>query len=390
MVPALIAALVFPATAIAAPKLITVKSAVKWAEGTDTELFSVTSKAVVTVKNLTTTSSNIEVQARDFTGAILWAKSIDSGGDEVATAITADSQGNVWLAGNSAALASSDTATATANALNPDNVAIENTTPIRQDMRQLTIWKINEIGEVSENFNFAQSEISLVDAISVSPTGISVIASRESGPFLISTNIKGEFTKELKIGTAKTKLNSVVRLGDGTINLFGSSAEVLQGKKLAGREDGVLIKVSKSGAISSVVRSSAPKALRSWTSATSTLFLTGSVKSGKSTESAITKFSSAFAPTWTTRIASTGVQLAANGPNKSFYVALEPTAAIKGIAPVKLAKGQSVILQFDSKGLLIAAFTAPDLTQVKSLSYSQNGGLFIDSANGIFRVGAKK
>jgi hypothetical protein len=390
LVPALIAALVFPATAIAAPKLITVKSAVKWAEGTDTELFSVTSKAVVTVKNLTTTSSNIEVQARDFTGAILWAKSIDSGGDEVATAITADSQGNVWLAGNSAALASSDTATATANALNPDNVAIENTTPIRQDMRQLTIWKINEIGEVSENFNFAQSEISLVDAISVSPTGISVIASRESGPFLISTNIKGEFTKELKIGTAKTKLNSVVRLGDGTINLFGSSAEVLQGKKLAGREDGVLIKVSKSGAISSVVRSSAPKALRSWTSATSTLFLTGSVKSGKSTESAITKFSSAFAPTWTTRIASTGVQLAANGPNKSFYVALEPTAAIKGIAPVKLAKGQSVILQFDSKGLLIAAFTAPDLTQVKSLSYSQNGGLFIDSANGIFRVGAKK
>jgi hypothetical protein len=390
LVPALIAALVFPATAIAAPKLITVKSAVKWAEGTDTELFSVTSKAVVTVKNLTTTSSNIEVQARDFTGAILWAKSIDSGGDEVATAITADSQGNVWLAGNSAALASSDTATATANALNPDNVAIENTTPIRQDMRQLTIWKINEIGEVSENFNFAQSEISLVDAISVSPTGISVIASRESGPFLISTNIKGEFTKELKIGTAKTKLNSVVRLGDGTINLFGSSAEVLQGKKLAGREDGVLIKVSKSGAISSVVRSSAPKALRSWTSATSTLFLTGSVKSGKSTESAITKFSSAFAPTWTTRIASTGVQLAANGPNKSFYVALEPTAAIKGIAPVKLAKGQNVILQFDSKGLLIAAFTAPDLTQVKSLSYSQNGGLFIDSANGIFRVGAKK
>jgi hypothetical protein len=139
-----------------------------------------------------------------------------------------------------------------------------------------------------------------------------------------------------------------------------------------------------------VVRSSAPKALRSWTSATSTLFLTGSVKSGTSTESAITKFSSSFAPTWTTRIASTGVQLAANGPNKSFYVALEPTAAIKGLAPVKLAKGQSAILQFDSKGLLIAAFTSTDLTQVKSLSYSQIGGLFIDSANGIFRVGAAK
>ncbi len=390
LIPALIAALVFPATAIAAPKLATVKSAVKWAEGAGAELFTVTNKSVVTVENVVTTSSNIEIQARDFTGTILWAKSIDSGSDEVATAITSDSQGNIWMAGNSAAPAGLETSTTTANALNPDNVAIENTAPIRQDMRQLTIWKINEAGEVSDNFNFAQTEISLVDAISVSPTGISVIGSRESGPFLISASPKGVFGKELRIGTAKTKINSVVRLGDGTVNLFGSSAESLQGKKLAGREDGVLIKVSKTGSISSVVRSSAPKALRSWTSATSTLFLTGSVKSGTASESAITKFSSAFAPTWTTRIASTGVQQAANGPNKSFYVALEPTAAIKGLTPTKLAKGQSVILQFDSKGLLIAAFTSPELSQVKSISYSQIGGLFIDSANGIFRVGVTK
>jgi hypothetical protein len=382
--------LVFPATAIAAPKLATVKSAVKWAEIADTELFTVTNKAVVTIKNSVTTSLNIEIQARDFTGTTLWVKSIDSGSDEVATAITSDSQGNIWLAGNSAAFSGSDTSTAPVNALNPDNIAIENMTPIRQDMRQLTIWKINELGEIADSFKFAQSEISLADAISVSPTGISVIGSRDSGPFLISANLKGVFGKELKIGTAKTKLNSVIRSGDGTINLFGSSTEALQGKRLAGREDGVLIKVSKTGAISSVVRSSAPKALRSWTSATSTLLLTGSVKSGTSSESAITKFSSAFAPTWTTRIASTGLQLAANGPNKSFYVALEPTAAIKGLTPARLAKGQSVILQFDSKGLLIGAFTSPELSKVKSISYSQIGGLFIDSANGIFRVAAAK
>ena len=390
LVPTLIAALVLPVTAIAAPKLVTVKSAVEWAESADIELFTVTNKAVVTVKNVTTTSSNIEIQARDFTGAILWAKSIDSGSDEVATAITSDSQGNIWIAGNSAAPAGSETATTTANALNPDNVVIEDAIPTRQDMRQLTIWKIDEVGEVSDNFNFAQAAISLVDAISVSPTGISVIGSRESGPFLISASPKGVFGKEIRIGTAKTKINSVIRLGDGTVNLFGSSSEALKGKKLAGREDGVLIKVAKTGVISSVVRSSAPKAFRSWTSATSTLLLTGSVKSGTSSESAITKFSSAFAPTWTTRIASTGVQQAANGPNKSFYVALEPTAAIKGLAPTRLTKGQSVILQFDSKGLLIAAFTSPELSQVKSISYSQIGGLFIDSANGIFRVAATK
>ena len=257
-------------------------------------------------------------------------------------------------------------------------------------MRQLTLWKVSKAGEVTETLATLQNETSIVDAISISPTGISAIGSRESGPFLISTNIKGEFSKELKIGTAKTKLNSVVRLGDGTVNLFGSSTETLSGKKLVGREDGVLIKVSKAGAISSVVRSSAPRALRSWTSATSTLFLTGSVKSGTTSESAITKFTSSFAPTWTTRIASTGTTLAANGPAKSFYVALEPTAAIKGLAPIKLVKGQSFVLQFDSTGLLVGAFSAAEMSAVKAITFSAVGGLFLLTETGIFRVGVTK
>lgn len=387
---ALIAALVFPTTASAAPKLVAVKTAVKWAESMDIELFTVTAESVITVKNVLTDTSNIEIQARDFAGASRWSKTIDSGLDEVATAITADSQGNIWLAGNSAAVASADTATATGSALNPDNVEAENVTPLRQDMGQLTLWKLNKVGEVTETFSTNQSDISIVDAISISPTGISIIGSRESGPFLISANLKGEFSKELKIGTSKTKLKAVVRLGDGTINLFGSSTETLSGKKLVGREDGVLIKVSKLGAISSVVRSSAPRAQRSWTSATNTLFLTGSIKSGTTSQSAITKFTSSFTPTWTTRIASTGASLAANGPNKSFYAVLEPTGAIKGLAPLKLVKGQSLVLQFDSKGVLVGAFSAVEMSAVKAICFSAAGGLFLFSETGIFRVGAAK
>ena len=386
----LISALVFPTTAIAAPKLVTVKSAVKWAESAEVELFAVTAESVITLKNVLTNTSNIEIQARDFAGTSLWSKTIDSGSDEVATAIAADNQGNIWLAGNSALPASVETTTAVGGALNPDNVALENVTPLRQDMRQLTLWKISKVGEVIETFSSVQSAISIVEAISISATGISLIGSRESGPFLISTSLKGEFGRELKIGTAKTKLNSVVRLGDGTVNLFGSSTETLAGKKLVGREDGILIKVSKTGAIASVVRSSAPRAQRSWTSATSTLFLTGSVRAGTSSESAITKFTSSFTPTWTTRFASTGGTLASNGPNNSFYAVLEPTTAVKGLAPTKLVKGQSIVLQFDSKGLLINAFTAAELSQVKSTGFSAGGGLFLLTETGIFRVGAAK
>lgn len=390
LIPTLIIGLVFPATTSAAPKTVTAKGLVKWGESVDTELFAVTNKAVVTVKNIASATSDIEIQGKDFAGVALWTKTIDSGSDEVAAAITVDGQGNIWLAGHSAAEPNTETATAGVQALNPDNVALENVMPLRQDMRQLTLWKINEGGEVVERFTSVQDEISLVEAVAISPTGASIVGSRESGPFLISANLKGVFGRELKIGSAKTKINAVVRLGDGTVNLFGSSTETLAGKKLAGREDGVLIKVSRAGSISSVVRSSAPKAQRSWNSATSSLFLTGLVKSGTTTESAITKFTSAFAPTWTTRIASTGTTLASAGPNNSFYVALEPTGAVKGLAPIKLAKGQHLVLQFDSKGLLSNAFTSADLVQVKATGFSALGGLFLLANNAIFRVGGTK
>lgn len=387
---ALIAGLVFPTQVNAAPKPVSVKTIIKWGESADIELIAATADALVTVKNTASNSSNIEIQARDFAGTSLWTKIIDSGADEVATAITADSQGNIWLAGNSAGVVVADTTTATSGVLNPDNVITESSAPLRQDMRQLTLWKISKTGELTDTFSTTSTELLIVEAISASATGLSMIGIREAGSFVISANLRGLFTKELKIGTAKTKLNSIVRSGDGSINVFGSSAETLLGKKLAGREDGVLVKISKAGAITSVVRSSAPKALRSWTSATSALLLTGLVKSGTSTESAITKFTSAFAPTWTTRIASTGISLAASGPSNSFYVALEPTTAVKGLAPYKFSKGQNLLLQFDSKGLLIGAFSALEFTQAKAMVFSPNGGLFLLTEGGIFRVGAAK
>ena len=390
LLPTLFLALVVPPHADAAPKSVAVKAITKWGDAVGIELISATNKAVITAKNSFGASADIEVQARDFSGTALWSKTIDSGLDEVATAMAPDGQGNIWIAGNSAAPVVPDTSTVGSTGLNPDGVVVEAPIPQRPDMRLLTLWKLNSLGEIADKFTLLQSEISLVDAIAVSATGISILASRENGPLVISANLKGVFGKELKIGTAKTKLNAIVRSSDGSISVFGSSTETLGGKKLVGRDDGVLIKISKAGAIASVVRSSAPKGYRTWNSATSSLFLTGSVKSGAVTESAITKFTNTFAPTWTTRITSTGPALATSGPSNSFYVALEPSSAVKGLSNFKAVKGQSLVLQFDSKGAISNAFTVLDLNQVKAMVYSQEGGLFVATESSIFKVGASK
>ena len=178
----------------------------------------------------------------------------------------------------------------------------------------------------------------------------------------------------IPIGTSKTELNAVARNSDGTISLFGSSAETLAGKKVAGIRDGVLIKLSKSGAIASLVRSSVLKGSRSWISGDATNLLSGPVITGKNIETAITKFNSAFAPTWTLRIPSVGpsATLSANGNS---YLALTSRAAITGISGWKPSQPSLLVITFDSKGVIKAATALPGLVNPISLHYSSTRGV---------------
>ena len=379
LIPAVIALVAMTGVAQGAPKSVSVKSLKVFSQSSSAEAIIANSTAIFTYENIVGLSADIKVRAFDFTGTELWSKIVDSGLDEVATAMTIDSQGTLWLVGNIAIAPQPESVTAVTEALNPDGIEVENIQPLRSDMKNISVWQISVTGEVIGQSSIAT--LALIDAISVSSSGLSILASRESEPFLITFS-QGKFSKELKIGSAKTKLSAITRNGDGTTYLVGSSSETLGGKKLVGRVDGILIKIAKTGSIFSVVRSSASKALRDWQSTTSSLFVTGSVKSGTTVESAITKFNSSFAPTWTTRISSTGRTLASSGPSGSFYAILEPTSAIKGITGFKVVKGQLIVLQFDSKGLLVSAFTSAELTSAIASTYSNTAGLFLLTVDG--------
>ena len=363
----------------AAPKSISIKPLKVFSQSSSAEAIVANSKALFTYENIVGLSADIKVRAFDFTGVEIWSKTVDSGLDDLATAMAVDSQGTLWLVGNIAIAPQPETATAATGALNPDAIEVENIQPLRPDMKNISVWQISATGEIISQNSF--ETVALIDAVSVSSSGLSILASRDNEAFLITLS-QGKFSKELKIGSAKTKLSAITRSGDGTTYLFGSSSETLGGKKLVGRTDGILIKISKTGSVTSVVRSSAPKAIRDWQSTTSSLFVTGSVRSGTTVESAITKFNSSFIPTWTTRISSTGKTLASSGASGSFYAILEPTSAIKGVTGFKAVKGQSVVLQFDSKGLLISAFTSAEMTSAIASTYSNTAGLFLLTVDG--------
>jgi hypothetical protein len=363
------------------PKSVALKQFTLLAKDVAAEGMVVTNKAIITYSNVAGNSADIQLRAIDFTGTEIWAKTIDSGRDEVATVISVDSQGSIWLAGNSAPVATPESETAVTGALNPDSVTVESPAKLRVDMKNISLWQFSATGDLLAQIDSKSNQPALVDAVSASTSGTALLLSRESGQSL--TIVKaGLFGKELRIGTAKSKFNAIHRASDGTTSLFGSSSETLGGKKLAGKVDGILLKVSKSGAISNVVRSSASGATRDWQSATAANFLTGFVKSGNKIETAITKFNSSFAPTWTTRFTSTGTSLAAAGSKGSVFAIFEPTTALKGVTGWKARKGQSVALEFDSKGNIVNAFSDLLLSNPVAAGFSTEAGLIVLTTSG--------
>jgi hypothetical protein len=387
-------ALLFATPAMAAPKAIQVKKLDIVAPTVSAEGLIATGKTLVTYFNTGALNSNIVLTGFDVSGAQLWLRTIDSGSDEIATAATVDAAGQIWLGGSSAAAsANTESATTTVIAENPDGVVVEELAPLRTDMNQITIWKISPQGDLLATYTLLQTTPALISAISVNASGISLVGTIATKSFLVSASLSGEFTNPLFIGSSKTTLNSVIRSPDGSINLFGESSETLGGKKLAGNRDGILVKISKSGAIASVVRSSAVKAERSWLAADATLALTGYVKSGKTIETAFTKFNSSYVPTWTLRIPSTGTSAVVSAAGIT-YGALSSNSAIKGISGWKPTSPTLLLTTFTNKGVMTGAYADSQLREPISLVYSKELGLCgLARASGesvsIFRLGTR-
>ena len=372
----LLAAFVLLSTpiAVAAPKAIPVQLGSIYSPPAGTELFLQSGKSSIFIANINGKSADIQVTALDLSGNQLWQRIIDSGADEIATAATLDPQGNIWLAGSAALITAIETSTPISGIDNPDAVIIETPPTLRGDMKNLALWKISTTGEILGSYLSPLKSVPLVTALSATNSGVAVIGSIDSKPFVVTATTSGSYGKMIPIGTSKTELNAVARNSDGTISLFGSSAETLAGKKVAGIRDGVLIKLSKSGSISSLVRSSVLKGSRSWISGDANNLLSGPVITGKSVETAITKFNSAFAPTWTLRIPSVGpsATLSANGNS---YLALTSRAPITGISGWKPSQPSLLVITFDSKGVIKAATALPGLVNPISLHYSSSRGV---------------
>jgi len=290
-------------------------------------------------------------KAVDIAGKELWTVELDKASPSVVTAAAVDSNGVIWLVGSTSLARATPSPSPTMTALNPDK-----TIPIADifsaDLDAFSLWSLNPTTQLLTQYTLQLSAPILINSVAVDKNGITAVGS--SGT-IITSDLAGKIAKPINVGTEATVFESVVKHADGSITIVGSSAETLGGKKLVGKVDGVIIKVSKVGKVVSVVRSSAPKASRNWLSATNSLLLGGEVITGPNVESAITKFSSTYVPSWTYRFASSGKTFTA-GLTFAFF---QSKGAITQLANWAPKSPQALLLTFDAKGVITAAHSAP-------------------------------
>ena len=352
-----LASLVVAPVSHAAPKKISVKPMqFLTTVGTPDEV----SGAVVSGKSIIvfgTKSSKAYARAIDVTGKEIWNLSLDQSAESIATAAAVDSAGDIWVSGATPLATGLVVPTPTATPLNPDNAAIPPSVFVG-NLQAITIWKVSAAGSLISTHTFPTSSVLFPTAISVDKNGASVVGiiANEKGNagFLVNIDSAGVFTKLLQIGATSTTADAVVRHADGTLTVAGSSSETLAGKKVVGVTDGILVKVSKALKITSVVRSSIAKGKRIWNSASSSLLLTGEVMAAGKTESAVTKFSMSFVPSWTYRFASTGPTLSASS-TQAFFISTGAIAQLNWNPKTPTP----LLITFDSKGIITAADSGP-------------------------------
>ncbi|MFM7499133.1 MAG: hypothetical protein ACKO3U_00180 [Actinomycetota bacterium] len=245
--------------------------------------------------------------------------------------------------------------------VNPDNVIPGTSTPLRENIKNILLTRIDNAGKLVNAFNKENLRdfipISIATSISTKSTNYFVVGNESSaanesrgGLYLFKSNGS---VNSFTFGSKKTSFKKVVVNSASTITVVGSSAETLAGRAVAGKVDGVILTISQSnGALTKVLRSSGKGATRSWDFASGKLLVSGTSRSGSLREGVVTSFSTKAAVSWSARFPNT-IQALANGK----CIAVESTASEVRVYVVDSKGKQSEGARIPSQDLIALGTT---------------------------------
>jgi hypothetical protein len=315
------------------------------------------------------------VTALNKDGSQKWIHSFSDLTAFTISAGTLDANGDIWLAGASAApIAIPAPVNPSPTAANPDGVVIGAEGALRPDLNNLTLWKVSSAGTGAGKYQLPLTQPVLPTSLSANKSGISIVAWQSAGSLFVSADLFGKFGKSLRVGKTTTTLDKVIRNSDGSSILLGSGTELFLGNKAIGARDGLIVKVDTTPKIVQSVRSGEKGATRNWASATSSLLLGGFLKSKTSTLATITKFEATLKPSWTVRFKASSGAIVASGSSKTTYAAYE-------------SAGSGTLLTFDKNGKVVA--TNSFVGQPIAMGFSKALGVFVYTGNNIYNLASK-
>lgn len=325
---------------------------------------------IYTFGTIESATTDAVITAYDAQGLPISRRIIDHGGSDYISAGASDGQGNYWfVGGDSPASEVIKPDTSVATAVNPDNVVLENVAPLRNDIKNVVLWKLSLSTGVISRYPFELGYSALATAISADSKGVSLsgIFRGKKGEqnFLLNASQSGKFSTPILIGSSGTTINAVQRSSDGTVDLFGASTETLGGTKRVGKSDGVLIKV-RAGKIIQVVRSTAAQAERAWVAVGAGTFTLGTVQTGKKIEAVATKFAS-FKPVWSVRYPSTGSVSGLLNSSGAYFAYSTSTGF--------------TLATFSTKGIASRVFTSTVMARPIAMAYSKELGVVTLASN---------
>ena len=315
------------------------------------------------------------VTALNKDGSQKWIHSFSDLTAFTISAGTLDANGDIWLAGASAApIAMPAPVNPSPTAANPDGVVIGDEGAVRPELNNLTLWKVSSAGTGAGKYQLPLTQPVLPTSLSANKSGISVVAWQSAGSLFVSADLLGKFGKPLRFGKTTTTLDKVIRNSDGSSILLGSGTELFLGNKAIGVRDGLIVKVDTTPKIVQSVRSGEKGATRNWASATSSLLLGGFLKSKTSTLATITKFEVTLKPSWTVRFKASSGAVVVNGSSKTTYAAYESV-------------GSGTLLTLDKNGKVVA--TNSFAGQPIAMGFSKALGVFVYTGENIYYLASK-
>ncbi len=153
------------------------------------------------------------ISSLSWSGSINWSMRLGGAGDDIATAVTTDLAGNIWVVGASNIPAATPTPFPTpTNIFNPGHIAITPVSPPTSGLRRLMVWELSPSGAIKASYS--SDFLNAIEPATITVTGkgalISGTANDPAGPnFQVTMSTIGKFSRAKFLTAPRVKASAI-------------------------------------------------------------------------------------------------------------------------------------------------------------------------------------